>query len=278
MRWRWPCSKRSSRGSSGADESTRGGRQKERISANIESFGPSGNFGSMSRNKVYLKFALFLSVILAASVTIYIKGWHRLFLNRNELIAFVESFNNVWGVLVFAGIQTAQVMLAPVPGEITGFVGGYLFGPCLGLVYSTLGLTVGSVGAFLLARKFGRPLVEKVASQEFLNRYDFLIDHRGKWISFFLFLIPGFPKDLFCYLLGTSHMTFGTFFIISTVGRFLGTALLSVSGSLARNESYQMFIVVAVIAGIAAFLSYVYRERWITWLRHHRHHGHDLHK
>jgi len=231
----------------------------------------------MSKNRVYLKFGLFLSAILAAGVAIYAAGWHRLFLSRADLIAFVESFNSVSGVLVFTGIQTAQVMLAPVPGEITGFVGGYLFGPCLGLIYSTAGLTLGSIGAFLLARKFGRPMVEKVASQDFLNRYDFLIDHRGKWISFFLFLIPGFPKDLFCYLLGTSHMTFGTFFVISTVGRFLGTALLSVSGGLARDESYQMFIVVASIAGIAAFLSYVYRDRWLTWLRHHRHHGHGPH-
>jgi len=224
-----------------------------------------------SKNRVYLKFALFVSVLIGMGILFYAAGWHRLFLDRKELIAFVESFNSLWGVLVFMGIQIAQVMLAPVPGEITGFAGGYLYGPCLGLFYSTLGLTIGSIGAFLLARKFGRPLVEKVASQSVLDRYDFLIDHRGKWIAFFLFLIPGFPKDLFCYLLGTSHMTFGTFLLISTVGRSLGTALLSVSGGLARDERYQMFIIVALIAGAAAFLSYVYRERWLNWLRHRKH-------
>ena len=50
--------------------------------------------------------------------------------------------------LVFIVIQALQVVFAPIPGEATGFIGGYLFGAPLGLLYSTLGLTLGSVGSF----------------------------------------------------------------------------------------------------------------------------------
>jgi len=48
-----------------------------------------------------------------------------------------------WGVLgpvFFIALQTLQVILSPIPGEATGFLGGYLFGERLGFVYSTIGL------------------------------------------------------------------------------------------------------------------------------------------
>jgi uncharacterized membrane protein YdjX (TVP38/TMEM64 family) len=48
--------------------------------------------------------------------------------------------------MVFIVIQSLQVVFAPIPGEATGFIGGYLFGVPLGLLYSTLGLT--SSGGF----------------------------------------------------------------------------------------------------------------------------------
>src|SRR5437773_10867434 len=53
-----------------------------------------------------------------------------------------------WGVLapvVFILLQAMQVIISPIPGEATGFLGGFLFGEWLGFLYSTIGLTAGSV-------------------------------------------------------------------------------------------------------------------------------------
>src|SRR5512143_1723614 len=56
------------------------------------------------------------------------------------------------GPLAFITVQVLQVIFAPIPGEATGFIGGYLFGVPLGMLYSTIGLTLGSIIAFLLGR------------------------------------------------------------------------------------------------------------------------------
>ena len=53
-----------------------------------------------------------------------------------------------------------QVVIAPIPGELTGVVGGFLFGTWRAVVYSSLGLTVGSAVAFMLARLIGLPFVK----------------------------------------------------------------------------------------------------------------------
>lgn len=230
-----------------------------------------------ARHSIYIRLGILLgSWGLVVALLVYF-DLHRVFLNESELKAFISSFDSNLGALVFLLIQMAQVLVAPMPGEVTGFAGGYVFGSVRGFSYSTVGLTIGSVIAFFVARRFGRPAVERWARPDTLQKYDFLVDHRGKWIAFVLFLIPGFPKDLFCYLLGTSHMSFRMFFVISTVGRSLGTALLSFSGELAKKEQYWLFGILLAVAGTAAFLSYIYRERWLAWIRAHHFHHHDHH-
>ncbi len=91
-------------------------------------------------------------------------------------------------------------MAAPIPGEVTGFVGGIVFGTFWGIVYSTIGLTIGSFLAFILARRVGRPLVDKLVNPEIIKRYDYVMKHKGMFLAFLMFLMPGFPKDYLCYL------------------------------------------------------------------------------
>ena len=64
---------------------------------------------------------------------------------------FLKRTLREWGVLapvVFILLQALQVIISPIPGEATGILGGYLFGQGLGLLYSTIGLTVGSIFFF----------------------------------------------------------------------------------------------------------------------------------
>ncbi len=45
--------------------------------------------------------------------------------------------------LGFISLQVLQVVAAPIPREVTSFLGGYLYGPALGIFLSTVGLTIG---------------------------------------------------------------------------------------------------------------------------------------
>ena len=68
-----------------------------------------------------------------------------------------------WGVLapvVFVAIQALQVIIAPIPGDVTGLLGGFVFGQWLGFFYSTVGLTIGSLGAFWVGRRLGATFVQ----------------------------------------------------------------------------------------------------------------------
>jgi uncharacterized membrane protein YdjX (TVP38/TMEM64 family) len=193
-----------------------------------------------------------------------------LFLDRQRMLRFIQE-HRAYAVLTFIGLQVVQVIAAPVPGEVTGFVGGYLFGAASGIVYSTIGLTLGSWLAFMISRLLGRHIVEVVVNPEVIKRYDYLMKHKGLVLAFVMFLIPGFPKDILCYILGLGHMGQREFLLISTTGRLLGTTLLTMGGTFFRDGRYGAFFTVLGIGIIAVLIVMIYRVNIEGWLRRLRH-------
>ena len=185
--------------------------------------------------------------------------YYRFFLNPERLQLFIASFGP-YAKVVFVFIQALQVVFAPVPGEVTGFVGGYLFGSTLGTVYSTIGLMLGSSLAFGIARGLGIKFVEKIVKKEYIDKFNFFITHRGLYITFILFVIPGFPKDSLCYLLGLTHMRFLDFFLMNLIGRLPGTLMLTFQGSAVKKENYFSFFVLLSVSVILVFVLYLVRE------------------
>ena len=173
-------------------------------------------------------------------MVLYKTGLISFFLNKEKITGFLNSLGPL-SLSVLILLQSAQVVLSPIPGEMTGLIGGFLYGPLLGILLSTIGLTIGSWIAFSLSKYFGRPFVEKFLKKETINRYDYLLHHKGAFLVFLLFLIPGFPKDYLCYILGLGHLGTKEFLLISTVGRFLGTVMLTLGGASLRHQQYYRF-------------------------------------
>ena len=181
-------------------------------------------------------------------------------MDRGRLIAWIHSLG-AWGFAGFILLQVIQVVAAPIPGEATGVLGGYLYGSVVGVVLSTIGLTLGSFVAFSLSRYFGLPLTERFVDAKTMERFDYLLHHQGAFLVFLLFLIPGFPKDYLCYILGLGHLTTLEFLSIATTGRLLGTILLTLGGTFLRNHQYYRFFLLSGAAVVIVFLTIVYRDR-----------------
>ncbi len=200
------------------------------------------------------------------TLILYETGLVRFFLDKKRLLHFLDTL----GPLSFIGfilLQTIQVVAAPIPGEVTGLLGGFLYGPLLGVVLSTIGLTTGSYIAFALSRAFGRPFVDRIVDKKTLKRFDYLLHHKGAFLIFLLFLIPGFPKDYLCYILGLGHLSTTEFIVIGGTGRLFGTILLTLGGSYIRHHQYGRFSILVGIAIIVVFIAMAYRDKIERMLR-----------
>src|SRR5262249_57057930 len=105
---------------------------------------------------------------------------------------------------IFIIIQALQVVVAPIPGEVTGILGGFVFGQWVGLIYSTIGLTIGSLAAFGLGRWLGDSYVRNLVSAETWNKLGFIVEAQGTIPCFIILLIPRLPNDIIFYILRLS--------------------------------------------------------------------------
>jgi uncharacterized membrane protein YdjX (TVP38/TMEM64 family) len=148
--------------------------------------------------------------LLIAAVIVPVIIWRHeiwtLFTSAGRLRSWVEGWGP-WAPVVFIGIQALQVIVFVLPGEIVQIAGGYLFGGWLATLYSLSGILIGSTVAFFASRLLGKPFVAAVISQKKLEGMEKMLASRSAQVVFFLlFLIPGIPKDILCYVAGISPL------------------------------------------------------------------------
>ncbi len=229
----------------------------------------------MQENKRPLKrygFVILLIVVLAwvgyaHRVFLWEQSTHlyRILADREEIKHVVTGFDSL-GPVVFILIQFLQVLFAPVPGEATGFIGGFLFGSVKGFVFSTIGLTAGSYLNFLIGRLLGKRYVRRVIPQPQLDRFDAFFRHRGLIIVLICFLIPGFPKDLLSLFLGITPIPVKAFVLMAFVGRMPGTLMLSIQGAFLYEKRYGFLLGGVLLGGLLLLGVYLYRERLYRWI------------
>ena len=234
--------------------------------------GYKGTMSSQS-SRLYLKIliGLIACVILILVVlfreSIWENGSHfyHLLSDRDRVRDFIASFG-LGAPLVFMGIQILQVIFAPVPGEATGFIGGYLFGVIKGFIFSSVALAIGSWINFSIGRFFGVRYVRKLIPADKFEKFDSMLKRQGIIVLFLLFVFPGFPKDYLCLFLGLSTLPLKVFILLATVGRMPGTFLLSLQGTYLFEENYVVLGIVAAACAILAFIIYRYRESLYLWI------------
>lgn len=178
---------------------------------------------------------------------------------------FIAGFGP-WAPLAFVAVQSLQVVAAPIPGAVLGFVGGYLFGTVPGLLYSLAGVTVGSYVAYALAGRYGRPYVESVVAPETIAQFDAVTEERALVSLFVVFLVPGLPDDAICFVAGLTGIDRWKLVAIAVLGRAPGFFVASAAGaSLART---QLRLTAALVLAVAALsvLGYLNRGRLADYL------------
>jgi uncharacterized membrane protein YdjX (TVP38/TMEM64 family) len=92
-----------------------------------------------------------------------------------------------------AGVLATDVLL-PVPSSFVSTFAGAKLGTLLGTIASWTGLTVGAVLGFALARRWGRPLAQRLSRAEDLDRMAQASQHYGPVILVVARALPVFAE------------------------------------------------------------------------------------
>lgn len=177
----------------------------------------------------------------------------QLFDNREQMIDFVNKLG-AFGPLAYILLQILQTIIAPIPGNLVGGIGGFLFG-WWGVLYTTIGATIGAAGVFWLSRKFGRGLVEKIVAKDKLDKFDFIIGRRASPLLFLVFLLPGLPDDAVCYIAGLTDLPIKKLIFIFAIGRLPSVVVNNYVGAgLSEGNVSLVFIIVAVTVALLGII------------------------
>lgn len=197
-----------------------------------------------------ISLIIFLAAI--AMLTVIALPLIKSYQDIDKFKAFIDSFGP-WGFLMLIFIQIFQIVVAFIPGEVVETLSGMIYGWFGGFAICAIGIAVGQALVFKAVRFFGHDFVEKAAGSNAMNRFKFLRDEKKlKTIIFFLFFIPGTPKDLITYIAPLTKINLRDFLIITLIAR-TPTIISSTYGGSALAE--QDFWKAAIVYGIIAVFS-----------------------
>ncbi len=200
-----------------------------------------------------------LLALLAAGI-IWGPDLYRLLADREAVQAWVAGFGP-WGPLLSILLNAAQVLLAPLPGQMVGIANGYLYGVGCGTLYSLIGVELGTVLAMGLARRFGRPLAARLVGRGQLERWDGIARQQGPVFFFLVFLFPFLPDDAICFVVGLSPLSIPYMLLLAAVGRLPGLLVASWVGANGAQLAWWAWGLMGAGGLFLAFLLGRYRER-----------------
>jgi uncharacterized membrane protein YdjX (TVP38/TMEM64 family) len=168
-------------------------------------------------------------------------------------------------VIIYVVIIIMSVVIAPVSALPLLPVAVGLWGWFFAALINIFSWTLGSVIAFLLARKYGAPLVRNFVSLEKLQRYERMIPEENMFWGIILLRIS-IPVDVLSYVLGLfSIIKFRTYALATLVGIAPLAFVLAYVGGL--SIGYQIGAI--IIAGTIMLIGYFARKGYGKALKKH---------
>ena len=218
------------------------------------------------KNILKITFLVLLVVVLPFVLFLSNREFFSQFSSIDDVENFIEGYGHLSG-LVYIVFQIFQVVISLIPGEVFQVAAGYLFGPLWGIIYAVVGCAIGEAVAFGLARVLGRGFVRLFMSEEQFDKYSSRLNSsRGYTLCFILYLIPGIPKDILCYVAGASEIRFLPFLGLSMTARLPGVIGSIAMGTLADRGNYAVAAVILGVAIIACVLGIIYRDKLSAYM------------
>lgn len=195
--------------------------------------------------KLKLKTEIILVFFVLFSFALYILGKQ---IPKETIADFIKS-TGPWAPIVYIFIHQISFVFAPISGLPFLIAGFYLFGKTV-VIYSYFVQIIGSAINFAIAKKWGRPIVEKMAGKHALEKIDSLSDQYGKLTLFALRLLQGGVGDFVSYAYGLTPMKFLTYISITAIAVIPGNLVWYIVVS-KTNSVEQSVIASLILAAIS---------------------------
>ncbi|OGL81514.1 hypothetical protein A3B21_04050 [Candidatus Uhrbacteria bacterium RIFCSPLOWO2_01_FULL_47_24] len=140
------------------------------------------------------------------------------YIDRESLQALVQNSGGL-GIVVYFLIEVVYVTLTPLFNTAILIASGYIFGGHVGFAINFFATTLGLFLIVFLVKRYGRPLLQRVISENFYDRFDQLTQKIGPITLLVVYVLPLTPDDELTYIVAAGPIGFKRFILPI----FLGT-------------------------------------------------------
>ncbi len=176
-----------------------------------------------------------------------ITNFFALLSDQTAVSTYLKSFG-LLGPLVLAFAQLLQVLIAVIPGHVFLIAAGYVYGFPLGFLLNITYVVAASQIGFLIARRAGRPLINRLASPELVDKWQKIAEKRGVLFFTIAFVLPVFPTDVMNFVAGLTGMSPRKFLLANFLGRVPSAIMLTLIGSHGLQFSNTSWAIIGLLA------------------------------
>ena len=209
----------------------------------------------------YLKIIAFIAIIAGVPITLFLiyPDLGNIIIDRDALSGFLRE-NESRNAIIYFVIQIVTVTIGLPIGQVINFAGGLVFGVPLALGLSVGGAAIGTFIAFNIARYLGKEFVVMIFKEKNVEKFTKMMDTSKAYVVVVLiYLIPGFPKDIFTYAAGLSNLRAVPFTLTAAIARSPAMLATLLFAGFIREGNYIGVAIVAVV--VAVFLVFVLVKR-----------------
>jgi uncharacterized membrane protein YdjX (TVP38/TMEM64 family) len=216
--------------------------------------------GMKTAHKHWL-LALIMGALLVALV-IYWRPLGALLGDLPRLRAWLRGLGP-WGPVALIALNAAQIVVAPVPGQLVQAVAGYLFGLWPGAIYGALGMALGGTLSMSLGRLYGRPLLTRLVGEERLAKWE-RVAHTDSPLVWAVIMLPIFG-DIPYLIVGLTKPPIWKVLGITLIIRGPSVILYAAMG--AGTISGPPYLLIALVVGLTllGILGMLYGGRLQGW-------------
>lgn len=205
---------------------------------------------------------LFVVIFIIPAILLYFNPDLLKSFNSFENFKLFLKENQSNSYFIYVVLQIIFVVITFLPQQFMQFAAGFFFGFGITLLLSIIGMVIGSIISYYLAKFLGSEFVIGLVGDSNYFKYKNMLDHkRGKLFIALVYIIPGFPKDLFAYIAGIARINIFSFLIISTLARLPGVIVSILFGELLLKSNYLLLIIVGVIFVTLLIIGFINKDK-----------------
>ena len=219
-------------------------------------------FYARAKSKSVITLGIYVALMVIAAIIF------STYVDREVLQAVVRSGGNL-GMVAYFLIEVTYVTLTPLFNTAILIASGYIFGGHAGFIINFLATSLGLFIIVYLVKKYGRPLLQRVLSPSFYNRFDQFTQKVGPITLLICYVLPFTPDDELTYIVAAGPIGFKRFILPILLGT-LAKAAYSYIGDMGTKgivvATYARLIMLVIGLVVVGTQEYVFRRKLVSWI------------